>query len=256
MSNGLEIVDQTVQSTYPPMPIDTSLDPVLQEFAVFDLEPGSAKGHTALPVKDRSAQAIQQFVEDFPSQLPAIAPTLPQVTGLVFQNLARHSALLSNTLLNHFLTSDGPLNFRSHLTLLQSFLLISSPAFKSRLLASLFSDEGEYAVDKTPHSVSIRSLRRPTRRKDRESKQPWAVGISLNLLDKETWPPVGADLSFFLRTVIVDSLGGPVGDEIGEKRDPVTQEASWRLGFAIRDLPIDSGKEKWLDPLCTCILSS
>ena len=28
-------------------------------------------------------------------------------------------------------------------------------------------------------------------------------GLSPNLLDRETWPPVGADLSFFLRTVIV-----------------------------------------------------
>lgn len=250
ISNGVETVNQTIQTTsLSDSILDASLDPALQQFAVFDLEPGSADGFTALPVKDKSTQVIQQFVEEFPSQLPAITPTLPQLTGLVFQNLARHSALLSNTLLNHFLTSDGPLNFRSHLTLLQSFLLISSPAFKSRLLASLFSDEGEYAVDKTPHSVSIRSLRRPTHRKDRESKQPWAVGISPNLLDKETWPPVGADLSFFLRTVIVDSLGGPVGDEIEEKKDTVTQEASWRLGFAIRDLPMDSGKEKWLDPL-------
>jgi hypothetical protein len=39
-----------------------------------------------------------------------------------------------------------------------------------------------------------------------ESKNPWAVGLVPHLLERETWPPVGADLAFYLRTVIVDSL--------------------------------------------------
>jgi hypothetical protein len=30
----------------------------------------------------------------------------------------------------------------------------------------------------------------------------------------------------------------------------VLEEAEWRLGFAIKDLPVESGKEKWMDPLC------
>jgi hypothetical protein len=90
---------------------------------------------------------------------------------------------------------------------------------------------------------------------------PWAVGLAPHLLERQTWPPVGADLAFYLRTVIVDSLdwterettkngvegvegGGSMADAM------VLEEAEWRLGFAIKDLPVGTGKEKWMDPLC------
>jgi hypothetical protein len=77
------------------------------------------------------------------------------------------------------------------------------------------------------------------------------MGLSPNLLERETWPPVGADLSFFLRTVIVDSLDKPKETEDGKvEREQVVDEAGWRLGFAIRDLPTGAGRDKWLDPLC------
>ena len=39
----------------------------------------------------------------------------------------------------------------------------------------------------------------------------------------------------------------------GEKTSRVLQEAEYRLGFAIRDLPVGTGKEKWLDPLCALV---
>lgn len=248
--------------------------PELSAFSLFDMEPGTSDKKSVLCVKDNSFQTLSAFIESFPDELPPITPTLPQFTSLIFHNLTRHARTLSSTLLSHFLDSDGILNFRSHLLVLRSFLLLSAPSFKYRLVAALLSDAGEYEVDNTPHSMSIRYFRRPTHRKNRESKQPWAVGISPNLLDRETWPPVGTDLSFFLRTVIVDALDGgehrhhhhtrhvdetgrgqarKEGVEVTEKtKDRVTEEASWRLGFAIRDLPAGTGKEKWLDPLCEC----
>ena len=60
----------------------------------------------------------------------------------------------------------------------------------------------------------------------------------------------GADLSFLLRTVIVDSLdeGRLVGG--GNGRNVVLEEAEWRLGFAIRDLPVGVGRDRWLNPTC------
>lgn len=85
------------------------------------------------------------------------------------------------------------------------------------------------------------------------SKQPWAVGLASALLEREIWPPVGADLSFFLRTVIVDSLEDTQRGHNLPKQ--VVNDASWRLGFAIRDLPIGPGRDRWLNPLCMCFTS-
>ena len=90
---------------------------------------------------------------------------------------------------------------------------------------------------------------------DQDRKNPWAVGLAYHLLERETWPPVGA------RTVIVDSLDwteheNRKSDEEGlEGRGSlaaaaVLEEAEWRFGFAIRDLSEGSGKDRWTDPLC------
>ncbi|KAG5219700.1 Spc98 family-domain-containing protein [Salix suchowensis] len=63
------------------------------------------------------------------------------------------------------------------------------------------------------------------------------------------------DLSFLLRTVIVDSLelrmdmDGENTDQTSRSRRRIMEEAEFRLGFAIRDLPADTGHEKWLNPL-------
>jgi hypothetical protein len=77
------------------------------------------------------------------------------------------------------------------------------------------------------------------------------MGLSPNLLKRETWPPVGADLNFFLRTVIVDSLDNPSETEDGMiEREQVVEEAGWRLRFAICDLLTGAGWDKWLDLLC------
>lgn len=233
--------------------VGTSYKPELSDFQIFDLEPGLSIGGTSLKINDSSRQLLHAFIDNFPETLPSITPTFPELTNLVFKDLVQHASTLSSTLLSIFITSTDNLNFHSHLVLLRSYLLIAAPSFKSRLLAALFSDMGEYEIDQSPHSMSIRSLRRRPGKKVKESKQPWAVGLSPNLLDRETWPPVGTDLSFFLRTVIVDSLDkGKETEEIAGQK-PVTEEAGWRLGFAIRDLPTGPGRDKWLNPLCMSV---
>ena len=204
---------------------------------------------------DSSNQLLRAFILHFPETFPSITPTFSELIDLMFKDLLHHASTLSSTLLSLFIASTDNLNFHSHLVLLRSYLLVAAPSFKSRLLAALFSDAGEYEVDQSPHSMSIRSLRRESSKKLKESKQPWAVGLSPNLLDRETWPPVGADLSFFLRTVIVDSLEkGRENEIVGRKQ--VTEEAGWRLGFAIRDLPTGPGHDKWLNPLCMSVPST
>jgi len=225
--------------------------PEFLDFQKFDLEPGTTSAGS-LQLKNNSFARLSNLVETFPEELPPITPTLSELTSLVFKDLAKHSSLLSTTLLSIYLDSLGVLNFRSHLLILRSFLLLSLPPFKSRLLSALFSDAAEFGVEKSAHSLSVQSINRRAGKNIKESKQPWAVGLSPDLLERETWPPVGSDLSFFLRTVIVDSLEQkPDISGDNNSSDPVLSEAGWRLGFAIRDLPTGSGRDKWLDPLRT-----
>ncbi|KAG5735482.1 hypothetical protein E4T56_gene11143 [Termitomyces sp. T112] len=237
-------------------------------FRVFDLEPGTNPAtSTALAKAQSMTQSLQSFIDVFPASLPSITPTLSHLTSLVFAPLVDHASTLSATLLDLFLTpsstaQDG-LNFEAHLTLLHSYLLLTSPPFKARLAAALFSDTAAGEVDTRVHGLAILSSGRKPHTKqtasiDRLSQQqqqrPWAVGLAPSLLERETWPPVGADLSFLLRTVIVDSIdncwnrnfAGCGGDE--KPRSCVLEEAEYRLGFAIRDLST-SGRDKWLNPL-------
>jgi hypothetical protein len=167
--------------------------------------------------------------------------------------LTDHVATLSAALLGIFLSPESPLNFHAHLSLLKDFLLLTSPSFKFKLSSALFSDTADHSETLIAH--------RP--RKPRKSNvhiitddRSWAVGLAPELTDRNSWPPGGAELSFVLKTVIVDSLErnaetseAPLkNEESGRVR--VLEEAEFRLGFAIRDLPIGSGRNKWLDPLC------
>jgi hypothetical protein len=233
----------------------TPYKPELVDFQTYDQEPGAAISDASLQVRDNSYLLLRTFIDKFPDAFPPITPSLSELTSLTFRDLLEHASTLSTSLLSLFINSPGILNFRSHLVLMRSYLLIAAPSFKSRLLNALFSDAGEYGADTTAHSMTIQSLRRRPGKKAKESNQPWAIGLSPHLLERETWPPVGADLSFFLRTVIVDSLDSAKETEDGKvEREQVVEEAEWRLGFAIRDLPTGAGRDKWLDPLCMLIL--
>ena len=84
----------------------------------------------------------------------------------------------------------------------------------------------------------------------------WVIGLSSALTESNHWPPTGADLSYLLRTVIIDALNDDhphrqfdkVSASVEDKEQSVYEEAEWRIGFAIRDLPIGSGQAKWLNP--------
>jgi hypothetical protein len=240
----------------------TSEQVLKRQFAVFDLEPGSS---CISPLGDihRGATALQleSFLDNFPDQLPPLTPTLPQLVDLVLSPLAQHVATVSSSLLRIYLSPSSPLNLHAHLTLLRSYLLLTSPSFKSKLSSALFTD----IADNDPQGTSLRSaFRSRSRSRSRKtvdgntSGRPRALGLASALTERDTWPPGGADLSFLLRTVIVDSIerttgtflaSGQTNDTSG--RDQVLQEAEFRLGFAIRDLPVGTGRDRWLNPLCT-----
>ncbi|KAJ7282938.1 gamma-tubulin complex, DGRIP91/SPC98 component protein [Mycena rebaudengoi] len=234
----------------------------LAQFRIFDLEPGAHFGHSLLDDKRAPTPVflLRAFIGAFPESLPPITPTLAHLTSLVFRPLVQHASTLSSTLLSLFLSPAAPLQFKPHMELLHSYLLLATPAFKSRLAAALFSDSQGYDADE-PVPTSLRSMRRmasSNKKRDRDRTTPWPVGLSLALLERETWPPVGADLSFFLRTVIVDSFEVPSrerleGDGDGEgilkQEHAFWVEAERRLGFAIRDLPTGPRHDQWLNPL-------
>ncbi|KAK0476674.1 gamma-tubulin complex, DGRIP91/SPC98 component protein [Armillaria novae-zelandiae] len=223
-----------------------SRPPELAQFGIFDLEPGaridqSFLGNTSIT---SSTTNLKTFIQSFPETLPPITPTLPHLTTLVLRPLLDHASKLSGELLSFFLQPSTPLNIRAHMKLLQCYLLLGAPQFKSRLATALFSDNESYDAQ-TRNPMSLQSFR--IRRRNRSSRidtqsNAWAVGLAPSLLDREMWPPVGADLSFFLRTVIVDSFESGLLEEVDN-----------RLGFAIRDLPTGRGRDRWLNPLCASL---
>ncbi|KAG6850437.1 hypothetical protein H0H93_013309 [Arthromyces matolae] len=262
------VTDHIVLSRETPSPLELPSDSGLSLFRIFDLEPGvGVTSSSALSEAQSMPQYLETFINSFPSTLPSITPTLTHLTSVVLAPLVEHASALSTALLDLFLdpspTTQDTLNFKTHLVLLRSYLLLTSPPFKARLSAALFSDKEAGEVDNKAHGLAIRSLRqRSSSNKKTTSDQntpepPWAIGLSPNLLERKTWPPVGADLSFFLRTVIVDSIDDTDGwndnlrdvDGAEKVRSRVLEEAEYRLGFAIRDLPTGTGKHKWLNPL-------
>ncbi|CCM00410.1 uncharacterized protein FIBRA_02440 [Fibroporia radiculosa] len=220
----------------------------LQQFAVFDGLPGTHIQSTATSSTMTASSQIHLFVENFPRSLPALTPTLSHLTDLVFLPLAEHADSLSGALVSLFLSSTH-LNFRLHLVLLRSYLLLTSHSFKVRLSAALFSDSDDNPQTSRGHPSSNSTSAQAID----HGSQRWAVGLSPNLTNGDIWPPGGADLRFHLRTVIIDTLEDAfkksLRRQFGEGTiTRVIREAEHRLGFAIRDLPTGTGKEAWLDP--------
>ena len=243
--------------------IENKTDRVLADFCIFDQEPGT---HLVAPASTdglgaSSTHHLRKFLAAFPDSLPAITPTLQHLTSLVFTPLITHTERLSSSLLSVFLSHSSTLHFQTHLVLLRSYLLLTSHPFKSRINAALFSDAG----DAEPESLPVLDFTAPSLSVEQTEARPWAVGLVPSLIKRDSWPPGGADLSFLLRTVIVDSLEldrdavdtlSSVQMASPDTRRAIFDEAEYRLGFAIRDLPTGPGRDRWLNPLCKHLLRS
>ncbi|KAN0129226.1 Spc97 / Spc98 family domain containing protein [Lactarius tabidus] len=230
---------------------DTEL---LEQFKVFSLEPG-----THLPPSARGAEStLQSFLENFPQQLPPLTPTLSHLSDLVLSPLLAHCTAVSGGLISLLLSPVSHLHLRSHLILLRSYHLLTLPAFTSRLQAALFSDSDDWDFEGSTVRAMAKSMHSKSKKAavSKGSDAQWAVGLGFGLAERDSWPPGGSDLSYYLRTVIVDSLEPLVkmtgADSLGftEGQSKIFAEAEFRLGFAIRDLPAGSGRERWLNPSC------
>ncbi len=263
---------------------------VLSAFKVFDLLPGestsspSTNPTTSLLSTAHSTATLRAFLTTFPSSLPPSTPTLSHLTARVLAPLIAHAQALSGALVARFLSPATHLHLHTHLVLLRGYILITSHAFKSRLQDALFSaveDVGAlvagsrmYAAGQAMelareeraqmrgdgHSRSrSRAASGPDGKKQKQKTGKRVVGLSPALTIGDKWPPLGSDLNFLLRTVVVDALedgrafSPPEGvegqeDEKARAQRRIVEEAGWRLGFAIRDLPVGTGREKWLNP--------
>ncbi|PIL34214.1 hypothetical protein GSI_03925 [Ganoderma sinense ZZ0214-1] len=266
----------------------TSPPDVLSAFKVFDLLPGEPSSSTKpamnLLSTANSTATLRAFLSAFPSSLPPSTPTLSHLTARVFAPLVAHAQALSGALVARFLDPSTHLHLHTHLVLLRGYILITSHAFKSRLQDALFSDAEDFSAPVVGSRMyaagQVRELAREERAKTRgdghrrdhsraasgvcEQKQKGkkgkrVVGLSPALTIGDKWPPLGSDLNFLLRTVVVDALEDGrafsaadddegMEDEKAKAQRRIMEEAGWRLGFAIRDLPVGTGREKWLNP--------
>ena len=177
--------------------VEDTEDPFAQ-FVIFDMEPGTQIGPSCFDQEHITSSIgnLETFIDTFPSKLPLITPTLSHLTSLVFKPLLQHASTLSSALLSLFISSSTRLNLQTHMKLLQSYLLLGSPEFKARLNRALFSDHEDTDFDEqTRNPMSIYALRHWSSHVQRAEDSVWAVGLAPTLLDRDTWPPVGADLS-------------------------------------------------------------
>lgn len=196
------------------------------------------------------------------SILPASLPSLSILfSNSLYTPLRTFARLPSSSLLTLFFSD---LALSSHLTILHSYFLLGDQSFARRLREALFSPPEER------EGVSIRRRRR----RDQvafgadggelgEEREAWGAGMGINLNDRKTWPPGGAELSLMLRTTLVDSIAEVrdvvEGKEVGGERDAAMKEGevgAWsdleaRLSFAVRDGEEEEEK-RWSDPQCAC----
>ncbi|KIM23387.1 hypothetical protein M408DRAFT_77699 [Serendipita vermifera MAFF 305830] len=261
-SSQLDVLARDHPARYPPE---------LASFKAFDMEPGSQwdatrTSATSLPIDTRPYQA---FLAVFPEHLPLSTPTLSHLANAVLHPLQLQSNRLTNALLSLFLSP--PLSLPSHLSLLHSFALLGSQSFTYRLRGALFTESDGYQPvgrgtrARTRAKLGIKDARDVAAEAEEiggpegvASAAKWGIGLGLGLSERGVWPPGGAELGFALRRVIVDTLDEMVDPDAesdeslfhkkGLPCGTVVKEAEWRLGFAIRDLPVDEGREEWLNP--------
>ncbi|KAL5522043.1 hypothetical protein ACEPAF_1899 [Sanghuangporus sanghuang] len=240
--------------------------PELAGLAVCNLEPDS--------LSYDSDTSLINFITAFPTYPPVLTPTLPLLSDNILSPVVAQARSLGRAALQHFLTPGTSLHLRAHLVLLRAYLLLSAPSFKARLAAALFSDscedeEEDEGAHENTMAITIRTRARDANSREMRKKRSernlsqnpadrlWPVGLAFGLTRQAEWPPKSSELSFYLRRVIMDSLGHVResenmfedelhNDELGD--DEFWDEGESRIGFAIRDLPMGSGGERWLDP--------
>jgi hypothetical protein len=249
---------------------------------------GSSSTHpTSLPINTTPYQIfLSTFPSDLPSSTPTLQHLATAILHPLQQQSNRLTNALLSLSLTPPLSLPSHLSLLRAFALLssQSFTYRLRCALFSE--SDGYQPVGRGTRARTRARLGIKDARDVAAEAEEISSGPpgtgttasaakWGIGLGLGLSERGIWPPGGAELGFALRRVIVDSLDEmkveedragvvvtppsppPLGVPLGVPLDclgvvkpceEVVKEAEWRLGFAIRDLPVSEGREEWLDP--------
>jgi hypothetical protein len=182
--------------------------------------------------------------------LPDDTPTLSQhISSHLLAPLLTHSSLVSTALVSLYLDS---LNFLEHLDILRAYWLGGDVSFLERVNGALFRKHSAGAGEALGMGKRARTRARLGLGRDddvdnekAEEQREWGIGLGIGLSERTKWPPGGAELTYALRTAIVD-----------DEREVVVKGEVWegiedKVSYAIQDLPEDQRdgrRAKWLNP--------
>ncbi|CAK9781582.1 unnamed protein product [Cutaneotrichosporon oleaginosum] len=221
-------------------------------WAVFDLPPG---GHmernsaTSLwapaPLVELDA-FVHRHSDPNEPLLPHDSPTLElYISTHLLAPLLAHSALISRSLVSLYIDD---LHFLDHLDVLRAFWLGGDAGFAERVGSALFG-KGQAGVGEAL-GLGRRARTRARLGLDGDvvamPEGEWGVGLGLGLSDRRKWPPGGSELTYALRTALLD-------DEIVNlcHRGPVWENLEDRVSFAVHSRPDEAEggrRARWLNP--------
>jgi hypothetical protein len=181
--------------------------------------------------------------------LSETTPTLSQhITSHLLAPLLTHSGLVSTALVSLYLDS---LDFLEHLDVLRAYWLGGDVSFLERVNGALFGKDSAGAGEALGMGKRARTRARlglgrdDDKDHDKPEQREWGIGLGIGLSERTKWPPGGAELTYALRTAIVDDE-----QEVVVKGD-VWEGIEDKVSYAIQDLPEDQRdgmRAKWLNP--------
>lgn len=220
-------------------------------WALFNLPPGSNLGFKTsslwAPASEDELDAfVQRHSRTDEPLLPDDSPTLElYISTHLLAPLLAHASLISRALVSLYIDD---LNFLDHLDVLRAFWLGGDAGFTERVGAALFGKDQAGVGEALGMGRRARTRARlGLETGDGDLPQgEWGVGLGLGLSDRNRWPPGGAELTYALRTALLD-------DEIADlcSRGTVWENLEDRVSFAVRSLPENDEhrrRARWLNP--------
>ena len=182
------------------------------------------------------------------SLLSDSAPTLPQhISTSLLAPLLSHVDLISTSLVTHYLDD---LALLEHLDVLRAHWLGGDVSYLERVNAALFGKDAAGAGEALGLGKRARTRARLGLGNDDldndkgDEQREWGIGLGIGLSERAKWPPGGAELTYALRSAMVD-------DERVERVNEVWENIEDKVSYAIKDLPEDQRdgrRARWLNP--------
>lgn len=255
---------KTRESSLPPTSLDEGPDTSREDkrfdpiWSLVHQTPGThlSHGHATSLWSPTPVSELEELVRwhSHPSR-PLLAedtPTLSQhITAHLLAPLLIHSSLVSTALVSLYLDI---LNFLDHLDILRAYWLGGDVSFLERVNGALFGKDSAGAGEALGMGQRARTRARLGLGRDddidkgkAEEQREWGIGLGIGLSERTKWPPGGAELTYALRTAIVDDEREVLVTVKGDVWEGIEDKVS----YAIQDLPEDQRdgrRAKWLNP--------